>query len=159
MARLAPPWLLPPRLARDGWLLFATCAVRTFAYGFLSVILGLYLASLGYDTTAIGGMFTAVLAGGAILTVALTQVADRLGRRRVLVVGAALMAVAGAVFAVTDDLLVLTAAAIVGAISPSGKEVGPFSSLEQAMLPQTTDDDQRTHVFAAYSLTRLRLRP
>jgi hypothetical protein len=62
------------------------------------------------------------------------------------------MAIAGAVFAITDDLLLLTAAAIVGAISPSGKEVGPFSSLEQAMLPQTTDDEQRTHVFAAYNL-------
>src|SRR5215212_10559281 len=104
MARLAPPWLLPPRLSRDGWLLFGACAVRTFAYGFLSVILGLYLASLGYDTTAIGGMFTAVLAGGAILTIILTQVADRLGRRRVLIIGAGLMALAGAVFAVADNL-------------------------------------------------------
>src|SRR5215207_8122802 len=104
MAGRASQWSLFPGLSRDGWLLFATCAVRTFAYGFLSVILGLYLASLGYDATAIGGMVTAVLAGGAILTIALTQVADRLGRRRVLIVGAALMAIAGAVFAVADNL-------------------------------------------------------
>jgi MFS family permease len=152
MAGVASQWSLFPEMSRDGWLLFAACAVRTFAYGFLSVILGLYLASLGYGATAIGGMFTAVLAGGAILTIALTQVADRLGRRRILIAGAALMAIAGAVFAVTNNLLLLTAAAIVGAISPSGKEVGPFSSLEQAILPQTTDDDQRTHVFAAYNL-------
>jgi MFS family permease len=141
-----------PTLTSDGWLLFATCAVRTFAYGFVSVILGLYLASLGYDTATIGGIFTAVLAGGAALTIGLTQVADRLGRRRVLMFGAASMALAGSVFAVTDNLLLLTAAAILGAISPSGKEVGPFSSLEQAVLPQTTSDDQRTHVFAAYNL-------
>jgi MFS family permease len=145
-------WALFPELSRDGRLLFATSAIRAFAYGFLSVILGLYLASLGYDTTAIGGMVTAVLAGGAILTIVLTQVADRIGRRRVLIVGAALMAFAGAVFALADNLILLTSAAIVGAISPSGKEVGPFSSLEQAILPQTTDDDQRTHVFAAYNL-------
>jgi MFS family permease len=149
---MASRWPVLPELSLDGWILFATCGVRTFAYGFLSVILGLYLASLGYDTTTIGGMFTAVMAGGAILTIVLTQVADRLGRRRVLIVGAALMALAGAVFAVTNDLLLLTTAAIVGAISPSGREVGPFSSLEQAILPQTTNDDQRTQVFAAYNL-------
>ena len=143
-------WL--PVLTADGWLLFATCAVRTFAYGFVSVILGVYLASLGYDTATIGAIFTAVLAGDAAITILLTQVADRLGRRRVLLVGAGLMALAGTAFAVTDNLLLLIVAATVGVISPSGKEVGPFSSLEQAILPQTSNDDQRTHVFAAYNL-------
>ena len=141
-----------PVLTRDGWLLFATCAIRTFAYGFVSVILGLYLASLSYDTATIGAIFTAVLAGDAAITILLTQVADRLGRRRVLLVGAALMALAGTAFAATDNVVLLTVAAIVGVISPSGKEVGPFSSLEQAILPQTSSDDQRTHVFAAYNL-------
>src|SRR3954471_13144368 len=143
-------WL--PVLTSDGWLLFATCAIRTFAYGFVSVILGLYLASLGYDTATIGAVFTAVLVGDAAITILLTQVADRLGRRRVLLVGAGLMALAGTAFAVTDDLVLLTVAATVGVISPSGREVGPFSSLEQAILPQTSSDDQRTHVFAAYNL-------
>src|SRR5215212_5884742 len=150
MAAVAERWL--PRLSVDGRLLFATCAVRTFAYGFVSVILGLYLASLGYDTAAIGVMFTTVLAGDVAITILLTQVADRLGRRRMLLVGAGLMAMAGAVFAATDDVLLLTVAATIGVISPSGREVGPFSSLEQAILPQTSSDDQRTHVFAAYNL-------
>src|SRR5215212_6254417 len=143
-------WL--PVLTSDGWLLFATCAVRTFAYGSVSVILGLYLASLGYETATIGVIFTAVLAGDAAITILLTQVADRLGRRRMLLVGAGLMAMAGAAFAATDNVLLLTVAAIVGVISPSGKEAGPFSSLEQAILPQMSSDHQRTHVFAAYSL-------
>ena len=143
-------WL--PDISPDGWLLFAACAVRTFAYGFVSVILGLYLASLGYETATIGVIFTVVLAGGAATTILLTQVADRLGRRRVLLIGAGLMAVAGTVVAVTNNLVVLTAAAIAGAMSPSGREVGPFSSLEQAILPQTSSDEHRTHVFAAYNL-------
>src|SRR4051794_37785507 len=64
-------WL--PVLTSDGWLLFATCAIRTFAYGFVSVILGLYLASLGYDTATIGAVFTAVLVGDAAITILLTQ--------------------------------------------------------------------------------------
>src|SRR5687768_1328649 len=123
-----------PELSPDGWLLFASCGVRTLAYGFLSVVLGLYLAALGLEPEAIGGMFTAALAGGALMTVILTTVADRLGRRRVLMAGAALMAVAGATFALTDNPLLLAVAAVVGTISPSGKEVGPFISVEQAIL-------------------------
>lgn len=139
-------------LSRDGWLLFATCGVRSFAYGFLSVALGLYLAALGLETRAIGGIFTAALAGGAVMTVLLTMIADRSGRKLILIMGAALMALAGAVFALTDDWFLLTVAAIFGTISPSGKEVGPFLSIEQALLPQTTSNERRTSVFAAYNL-------
>ncbi len=150
VSRSAPDWL--PALSPDGWLLFATCGVRSFAYGFLSVVLGLYLAALGLEPTTIGAIFTAALAGGAVMTIALTAVADRLGRRRVLLIGALLMALAGAVFALTPNALLLGLAAVVGTISPSGKEVGPFLSVEQAVLPQTTDDTRRTSVFAAYNL-------
>src|SRR4249920_2471881 len=121
--------MLFPLLSRDGWLLFATCGVRSFAYGFLSVVLGLYLDAIGLTTTAIGWIFTAALAGGAVL-----------------------MATAGWVFAIRSDPLVLTLAAIFGTISPSGKEVGPFLSIEQAILPETTRDQHRTTVFSAYNL-------
>ena len=86
-----------PVLTSDGWLLFGTSAIRSTAYGFVSVMLGLYLASLGYDIATIGAIFAAVLAGDVAITILLTQVADRLGRRRVLVVGATLMVLAGVV--------------------------------------------------------------
>lgn len=141
-----------PPLSRDGWLLFATCGVRSFAYGFLSVILGLYLDAIGLSAAAIGWIFTAALAGGAVMTVIITAVADRFGRKALLIVGAGLMALAGGVFAVSKDPILLTVAAIFGTISPSGKEVGPFLSIEQAILPQTTSDQQRTAVFSAYNL-------
>src|SRR5918995_1418432 len=118
-------------LSRDGWLLFAACAVRAFAYGFLSVVLGLYLAAVGLGTQAIGLLFTIALAGAAAMTLLLTAVADQLGRRRVLVVGSALMALAGAVFALTNNVVLLIAAAIVGTINPSTREAGPLPSLEQ----------------------------
>jgi MFS family permease len=139
-------------LSRDGWLLFASCAVRSFAYGFLSVILGLYLDAIGLSPTGIGWIFTAALAGGAVMTIAITAVADSFGRKALLIVGAILMALAGWVFAVTDNPVLLTVAAIFGTISPSGKEVGPFLSIEQAILPQTTSDQHRTSVFSAYNL-------
>ena len=140
------------KLSRDGWLLLATCGVRSLAYGFLSVILGLYLDAIGLSMTAIGWVFTAALAGGAVMTMIITAFADSFGRKFLLIVGALLMALAGWVFAVSDNPILLTIAAIFGTISPSGKEVGPFLSLEQAILPQTTSDEQRTAVFSAYNL-------
>ena len=133
-------------------MLFATCGVRSFAYGFLSVVLGLYLDAIGLTTTAIGWIFTAALAGGAVMTIVITTVADSFGRKTLLILGAVLMATAGWVFAISNDPLVLTLAAIFGTISPSGKEVGPFLSIEQAILPETTQDQHRTTVFSAYNL-------
>jgi MFS family permease len=139
-------------LSRDGWLLFATCGMRSFAYGFLSVILGLYLDAIGLSPATIGWIFTAALAGNAAMTMIISSVADRFGRKALLIVGAALMALAGWVFAVSTDPILLTVAAIFGTISPSGKDVGPFLSIEQAILPQTTSDQHRTAVFSAYNL-------
>jgi MFS family permease len=139
-------------LSADGRLLFAACGVRSFAYGFLSVVLGLYLDAIGLDTAWIGWILTTALAGGAVMTVVLTAVADSLGRKRLLILGALLMAAAGAIFAVSNNPVLLAVAAIFGTISPSGKEVGPFLSIEQAILPQTTQDQHRTTVFSLYNL-------
>jgi MFS family permease len=144
--------MLFPPLSRDGRLLFASCGMRSFAYGFLSVILGLYLDAIGLSATAIGWIFTAALAGGALMTIIITAIADSFGRKFLLIAGALMMALAGCVFAVSDNPILLVMAAIFGTISPSGKEVGPFLSLEQAILPQTTHDRHRTAVFSAYNL-------
>jgi MFS family permease len=99
-------------LSRDGRLLFAACGVRSFAYGFLSVILGLHLDAIGVSVTAIGSIFTAALAGGAAMTVVITSLADRFGRKNLILIGAALMALAGCVFATSHDWTLLTIAAI-----------------------------------------------
>ncbi len=139
-------------LTRDGRLLFCTRIVRLFAYGFLSVVLALYLAQLGLGTRQIGTLFTATLVGDAVISLGIASIADRVGRREMLLVGAGLMIFAGLMFAVTHHLLLLTLAAIIGTISPSGNEVGPFLSIEQAALPQTAPDQQRTQVFAWYNL-------
>src|SRR5262249_36367189 len=121
-------------------------------YGFLSVVLVLYLAQLGLSEAQIGLLLTLILAGDAIISLWITSVADRLGRRRMLLVGAGLMVLAGLLFALSRNLLMLTVAGIIGTISPSGLEVGPSAALEQAALPQTAPDRQRTAVFAWYNL-------
>lgn len=139
-------------LSPDGRLLFTTRIVRLFAYGFLAIVLGLYLAAVGLSDTQIGLVLSLTLLGDAIISLPITIIADRIGRRRMLMVGAALMIFAGVVFALTNNITLLVVAAIIGTISPSGNEVGPFLAIEQAALPQTTTDKQRTQVFAWYSL-------
>src|SRR5919197_2960046 len=110
-------------LTTDGRLLFSTRIVRLFAYGFLSVVLVLYLAQLGMSEPQIGLLLTLILAGDAVISLWITTVADRLGRRRMLLVGAGQMVLAGLGFALSRNLLVLSVAGIVGTISPSGLEV------------------------------------
>ncbi|MBI3244738.1 MAG: MFS transporter [Chloroflexi bacterium] len=126
--------------------------VRLFAYGFLSVVLALYLAQLGLNETQIGVLLTWTLVGDTAVSLWITNVADRLGRRRVLMLGAGLMVFAGAAFALTGNFLLLTLAAIVGTLSPSGNEVGAFLSIEQAALSHIVPDKQRTQTFAWYQL-------
>jgi len=139
-------------LTRDGWLLFTTRFVRLFAYGALSVVLVFYLVDLGLSEAQTGLLLTATLAGDTIVSLYLTTQADRIGRRRMLVAGAALMAAAGLVFAFTRAFWLLAVAGTIGVISPSGNEVGPFLPIEQAALSHVVDDRRRTDVFAWYTL-------
>ena len=117
-------------------ILFTTRIVRLFCYGFLSVILALYLVQVGLTEQQIGLLFTLTLAGDAGISLWLTTSADKFGRRRTLLVGALLMLGAGLVFILTNNIVLLMAAAIIGVISPSGNEIGPFLSVEQAGLTQ-----------------------
>lgn len=133
-------------------VLFTTRILRLFAYGFLSVVLALYLAAAGLSEIQIGLLLTFTLAGDAAITLWLTTNADRIGRRRMLVAGAMLMILAGTVFILTRNPILLTLAAIVGVLSPSGNEIGPFLSIEQASLTHLIPDAKRTQVFAWYNL-------
>ena len=90
--------------------------------------------------------------GDAGISLWITTSADRIGRKRMLLLGAGLMLFAGIVFALTGNIVLLIVAAIIGVLSPSGNEIGPFLSIEQAALSQIVPDDQRTRTFAWYSL-------
>ena len=140
-------------LTRDGWLLFLTRFMRLFAYGSLSVVLVFYLIALGLSESQTGILLTLTLVGDVVVSLFLTTRADRIGRRRMLIVGAILMAAAGLAFACTKNLLLLIIAGTIGVISPSGNEVGPFLSIEQAALSHVVSQQTRTEVFAWYTLT------
>ena len=138
-------------LSVDGKKLLLTRILRTFAYGYLAAALGLYLDRLGLTPTEIGVVFTAAIAGSALMTVFWSIVADRYGRRRTVATMALLMAVGGIAFALTSSLLVLILAAFTGTISATSSEVGVFQTVEQAILPQTAPNEKRTWLFSIYN--------
>jgi MFS family permease len=140
-------------LTPDATLLFLTRFIRLFAYGALSVVLVFYLTSLGLSESQTGLLFSLTLAGDTAISLLLTTVADRIGRRRMLVVGSLLMAGAGVAFASTSNYLYLIVAATIGVVSPSGNEVGPFLPIEQAALAHVLPARFRTAAFAWYALT------
>ena len=139
-------------LTTDGRLLFTTRIARLFAYGFLSVVLVLYLVQVGLSEPQIGLLLTLTLIGDTIISLWITTNADRIGRRQMLMVGAILMIFAGIIFAFTRSFVVLLITATLGVISPSGYEVGPFLAIEQSALSQIVPDGQRTKIFAWYNL-------
>lgn len=139
-------------LTPDGSFLFITRIARMFGYGFLSVVLVLYLTQIGLSETQIGLLLTLTLIGDTIISLWITTNADRIGRRRMLIFGAFLMVFAGILFAITQNFVFLLIAATIGVISPSGYEVGPFLSIEQAALSQIVSNEKRTHIFAWYNL-------
>ena len=112
----------------------------------------LYLAQVGLSENEIGLLLTLTLIGDTAISLWITTSADRIGRQRMLLLGAALMMFAGVLFAVTRNFALLLAAATIGVISPSGNEVGPFLSIEQAALSQIVPNEARTRVFAWYNL-------
>ncbi|MCL4561042.1 MAG: MFS transporter [Chloroflexi bacterium] len=139
-------------LSSDGRILFITRITRLFAYGFLSVVLVLYLSQAGLSDPEIGLLLTLTLVGDTVISLWVTTNADRIGRKRMLILGAALMVFAATLFALTRNFWLLLVAATIGVISPSGNEVGPFLAIEQASLSQLLPGERRTQAFAWYNL-------
>ena len=140
-------------LSKDGKLLLAARTLRTFAYGFLSVILAIYLKLIGFEDFYIGLILTTTLINSVIFTLIASFYADRIGRRKILIVYAALMSLSGAIFFVTTNYIALIISALIGTINVTGTETGAFLSIEQAALPQTINDiKKRNTVYALYNM-------
>ncbi|MCJ1473964.1 hypothetical protein MMC13_002620 [Lambiella insularis] len=137
---------------RDTKLLCLQRFVRLFAFGLSTLILVLYLASLGISDTHIGIFMTLTLLGDVVISFGMTIFADGLGRRNTLMLGAALICASGTVFALTGNYWVLAAASILGIISPNGNEIGPFRAIEESTLAHLTPQDIRSDIFAWYTL-------
>jgi MFS family permease len=139
-------------LNADGKRLLVTRLLRTFGYGYLAVVLGLYLQQLGFDPSHVGIVLTGAIAGSAVMTISWSLVADRYGRRRTMQTVALLMVLGGLLFALTDNFWLLLLGALTGTISATSSEVGPFVTVEQAALPQTAPAERRTWLFSIYEM-------
>jgi MFS family permease len=140
-------------ISKDGRLLLTARILRTFAYGFLSIIISIYLKLIGFDVFLIGLILTSTLINSVIFTLVASFYADRTGRRKMLVIYAIMMAISGVIFFVTSNYIALIVAGLIGTINVTGTETGAFLSIEQAVLPQTVNDSKkRNTLFAFYNM-------
>ena len=139
-------------LSYEGRLVFAGRAVRSFAFGWLSVILALYLDRRGLSPTEIGAVFTATMVEDALLTMLLSTIAARIGPARVMAMTAPLIALGGLLLATAESRTLLMAGAVLGTLSPNGQEAGPFAPMEQALLPGALRSGSVVRVFGWYNV-------
>ena len=147
----SPAWRLG-WLNQDGKKLLLSRALRSFGYGYLPVVLAVYLVDLGLNAVQVGVVLAAAVAGSAVMTIFWSFVADRYGRRRTVATMALLMVAGGLLFAVSDAFWLLLLGAFTGTISATNSEVGAFSAVEQAVLPQTVGPERRTWAFSLYEM-------
>lgn len=134
----------------DVRLIFSIQAVRAFLYGFSSILIGSSLAVTGLDAGAVGAVFTAMLLGMALSSLAVGRWGEALGRRRAYGGLLVVMGIAGAVFALTGSVPFLIVAALTGTMSTDPNESGPITTVEQAMLA-SAPADERSRVYGRYN--------
>jgi MFS family permease len=144
--------LVPSGSSGDASLLVETRGIRGLGDGLVSVVLASYLAVVGLSDTRIGVVVTLTLLGSAALTLLVGLKAHAYPRRRLLCLVAVLMIATGVGFAALDTFWALAAVALIGTLNPSAGDVSVFLPTEQALLPATTTDEQRTALFARYTL-------
>ena len=135
----------------DARRILATQGMRAAAYGLGSVLIGITLADRGLSDGQVGVVLAALLAGTALASILVGQYGDRVGRRRCYRVLFVLMALSGATFALTGWLPVLILASLTGTVSTDVVESGPFTTLEQGMLPHAAGATDPTRLFGTYN--------
>lgn len=140
-------------VSEDGRSILAARIIRTFGYGFLSVILSIYLALIGFDGFQVGLILSTSLINNIFFNLIASFYAERVGRKRLLIIFSLLMFLSGIIFFVTDNYAALILAAFIGTINVTGSETSAFLSIEQAVLPRTIKDiKMRNTLFASYNM-------
>lgn len=134
----------------DAWLIIISRTCRMFAFGAVSLTIALFFSELGFSDFRIGLFMTLTLLGDVVLGLVITLMADGLGRRRVLLAGGLLMAVSGVAFSIFENFWILLLAAVVGVVSASGGDFGPFRAIEESMLSHITTPKTRADVLSWY---------
>ena len=138
-------------MSSDARRILVAQALRAVAYGFVSVFLGLVMEARGWSTVQVGLLLTAIVGGTAIMSVLVGTLGDRIGRRRTYAALFLGLVVAGVAFGLSTEPWILVAVALTGTLSTEVVESGPFTSLEQAMLPRTVEPRLRNRIFGRYN--------
>jgi MFS family permease len=139
-------------MARDSTLLIATRSLRGFSTGLLAVLIGPYLAGLGYGPGSVGLLVALPIAGGAAWTLLALLKADAFGRRRMLALFSLLGAASALGLLLTPEPAVLVLALLAGGLALSGADAAAFIPVEQALLPQTVPPERRNRLFGSYAM-------
>lgn len=139
----------------DVYIIIALRMIRLIGFGSTSLILALYLKSLGIDESYIGLFMTLTFVGDLTTSFVLSLVTDQIGRKRVLVLCSILMLAIGVVFTTIDNYFFLLVTAVVGILTPSGGEVGPFRTIEQSSIASLCNQRDRSDAYAWYTFLGL----
>ena len=145
-------WWLLPGASRDAALILAARGIRAFTDGYVALLLPYYLTLLGYSALEVGVIATATLLGSGILTLLVGVFAYRFRLHALLTTACLLMLGTGVGFATVTDFLPLLLIAVIGTLNPSNGDVSVFLPLEQSLLSHSVTSEQRTAMFARYSL-------
>lgn len=138
--------------SKNGKIILLNRGIRSFGFGFLSILLGIYLNELGFQPLLIGLLLSAAMIGGAIFTLIIGRYAVKYGIKKMLIFSLFLSLVGISFFLITENFVFLLIALFIGFISPSGRELGPFLSLEQAYIPFTVSNKNRTKAFSYWNI-------
>ncbi len=144
--------MLPSTATPDARTLLAARGMRAFGDGFVSVLLPLHLTALGFSTIQVGIIATGTMLGSAALTLLVGLIAVRLDLRELLIRCSILTVFTGLGFAFIHQFWPLLLVAFIGTLNPSSGDVSVFLPTEQALLPRTVSDRERTDLFARYSM-------
>jgi MFS family permease len=142
---------MPPQRS-NVYLLYAARSLRGFGDGFAVIILPAYLSAIGLSPIEIGFVATASLLGTAVFTLLIGLIAPRHDLRNMLLLGAVLMVLTGIAFPSFEQVALIAAIAFIGTINPSTGDIGVLVPIEHALLARSIEDEERTGVFARYSL-------
>lgn len=141
-------------MARPGdvAVVFVAKTARTFCYGFLGILLPVYLSELGLGAGGVGIAVTLTLVGSAGLTWAVRRPAERYGARAALLGLGALSVVAALLLLASRAPAVVILAAMLGNVAVGTGETGPFLSIEQVLIARAVTAKRRTTILSVYNL-------
>jgi len=135
---------------RNGKILLVVRPIQAFAGSFVSLFFAIYLNSLGLPLWQTGLVLSGGLATSTLFNLVAGYLADRMGRRRLLMFFGLMSTAAGLVFTLTNQPMILVVTAVIASMGYGGG-FGAAQMLERVILAQCCEDEERTDLYAIRS--------